>query len=69
MNKLEICLGVIILKLIKRDLFIKLMHDDETECYYIYIDNNLVYRFYTTSRNSAIKVYYQFLKGDIKNEE
>lgn len=57
------------MKLIKRDLFIKLMYDDETECYYIYIDNKLFYRFYTTSRNSAIKVYYQFLKGDIKNEE
>lgn len=57
------------MKLIKRDLFIKLMYDDETKCYYIFNDNNLLYRFYTTSRSSAIKVYYQFLKGDIKNEE
>lgn len=54
------------MKLIKRDLFIKLMYDAETEQYYIYKDNIIIYRFYSASRNSAIKVYYQFLKGDIK---
>ena len=50
------------MKLIKRDLFVKLMYDDETEYYYIYKDNNLLYRFYATSKSLAIKIYDDFIK-------
>ena len=54
------------MQLIKRDLFIKLMYDDETECYYIYNDNTLLCRFYATSKSSAIKIYNEFKDGDLK---
>lgn len=54
------------MQLIKRDLFIKLMYDDETEWYYIYNDNTLLYRFYATSKISAIKIYDDFKDGDLK---
>lgn len=52
------------MKLIKRDLFVKLMYDAETEWYYIYNDNTLLYRFYAASKSSAIKIYDDFIKGD-----
>ena len=52
------------MKLIKRDLFVKLMYDDETECYYIYNDNTLLHRFYATSKSSAIKIYNEFKGAD-----
>lgn len=54
------------MKLIKRDLFTKLMYDDETECYYIYNDNTMLYRFYATSKSSAIKIYNEFKDDDLK---
>lgn len=56
------------MKIIRCDLFVKLMYDDETECYYIYNDNNLLYRFYATSKSLAIQIYDDFRKG-IKNEK
>lgn len=55
------------MKLIKRDLFMKLIYDVETECYYIYKDNIQIYRFYSTSKSLAIKIYDDFRKG-VKND-
>lgn len=52
------------MKLIKRDLFIKLMYDAETEQYYIYKDNIIIHRFYSASKRLAIKYYNEF-KGVI----
>lgn len=54
------------MKLIKRDLFYKLVYDIDLESYFIYCDNELVYRFYSSSKNNAIRVYNEFLKGSDK---
>lgn len=53
------------MKIIKRDLFYKLVYDIDLDYYFIYCDNTLVYRFYSDSKDNAIRVYNEFLKGVI----
>ena len=57
------------MKIIKRDLFYKLIYDSEIDCYFIYLDDHLIYRFYSRSENRSIEIYDNFRNKGLEHAE